>query len=63
MGAMEIRDDCRHYSSRSLPTGDTAQRCRLDVAQMMPFGCPEGCLFFEPRGISDAGWQQAPKDR
>ena len=60
---MEIRADCRHYSSRSLPTGDTAQRCRLDVAQMMPFGCPDDCLFFESRGISDAGWQQAPKDR
>jgi hypothetical protein len=63
MGGMEIRDDCRHYSSRSLPTGDTAQRCRLDVAQMMPFGCPDDCLFFESRGISDAGWQRPPKEQ
>jgi len=63
MAGMGIRDDCRHYSSRSLPTGDTAQRCRLDVAQMMPFGCPDDCLFFESRGISDAGWQRPSKER
>ena len=57
-----MRADCRHYSSRSLPTGDTVDRCRLDVAQVMPFACPEDCVFFEPRPISDAGWQRAPGD-
>ncbi len=63
MAGVVIRDDCRHYSSRSLPTGDTAQRCRLDAALTMPFACPEDCLFFEPRGISDAGWQRPPEAR
>ena len=60
---MSVRADCRHYSSRSLPTGDTVDRCRLDVAATMPFACPDDCLFFEPRPISDAGWQQRPTDR
>jgi hypothetical protein len=23
-----------------------------------PFACPEGCLFFEPRSITDAGWHR-----
>jgi hypothetical protein len=38
------------------------ERCRLDVAEAVPFACPDGCLFFEPRPVSDIGWQ-IPKDR
>lgn len=56
MQVMDVRDDCRHYSSRSLPTGEVVQRCRLEVAEEMPFRCPEGCLFFEPRRMG-SGWQ------
>jgi hypothetical protein len=51
------RTDCQHYSSRTLPRGDKVDRCRLGVAQEVPFDCPDGCLFFEARSISDAGWQ------
>jgi hypothetical protein len=59
-----VRADCRHYSSRSLPTGDTVERCRLDVAESMPFACPADCLFFEPRPLSDTGWHRgAPPPR
>ncbi|MGI9032986.1 MAG: hypothetical protein ACR2HY_04765 [Acidimicrobiales bacterium] len=58
------RTDCRHYTSRSLPTGDRIDKCRLDVAMSMPFACPDDCLFFEPRPISDTGWQrQRPEER
>src|SRR6185503_15585445 len=46
-GAMAVRKDCRHYSSRTLPTGEQVERCRLDVNQAVPFACPEGCVFFE----------------
>ncbi|MDH3754828.1 MAG: hypothetical protein OEU32_13220 [Acidimicrobiia bacterium] len=53
---MAVREDCRHYSSRSTPTGDKSQRCRIDANEPTPFACPEGCLFFEPRPISDSGW-------
>lgn len=54
---MAVRPECRHYSSRSLDNGETVQRCRLDVAQSAPFACPDDCLFFEPRSISDTGWR------
>lgn len=54
---MGVRPDCRHYSSRS--TGDDLmQRCRVNANEQAPFACPEGCLFFEPRSISEAGWQR-----
>jgi len=48
---MAVRKDCRHYSSRSVGPGDLVQRCRLGAADEMPFACPEGCLFFEPRAL------------
>ena len=54
---MIIRTDCRHYSTRSVPGGDAISRCRLGVNEEMPFACPEDCVFFEPRGLSSAGWQ------
>jgi len=54
---MAVREDCRHYSSRSTGTGDLVQRCRLGANDEAPFACPEGCLFFEPRLVSGAGWQ------
>jgi len=52
-----VKDDCRHYAMRSTPSGDKIQRCRLDANEDNPFACPEGCLFYERRGISAAGWQ------
>lgn len=55
---MGVREDCRHYSRRSMPTGDMVQRCRVDMATAAPFTCPQPCLFFEARSISDAGWQR-----
>lgn len=58
MGTMAVRRDCRHYSTRSTTGGDVLQRCRLDVNEEMPFACPEDCLFFEPRPITDAGWDR-----
>lgn len=36
------------------------QRCRLSANGEDPFSCPEGCLFFEERSMSGAGWAQAP---
>ena len=57
-GEMGIREDCRHYSSRTLQAGEIVQRCRIGCNEEMPFGCPDGCLFFEERHISDAGWNR-----
>ena len=55
-----VRPDCRHYSTRTLPSGEVVERCRVDANEKVPFACPEGCLFFEPRAVSDAGWHKAP---
>lgn len=55
---MGVREDCRHYSSRTLASEETVQRCRLEANDEAPFACPEGCVFFEPRNIADQGWRQ-----
>ena len=49
---MGVRPDCRHYSTRSVTATETVERCRLDMAETMPFGCPGDCLFFEPRKLN-----------
>lgn len=54
---MAVRTDCRHYIARSTRGGERVERCRVDANTEDPFACPEGCLFFESRKVSDAGWQ------
>ncbi|CAN5752212.1 hypothetical protein BH20ACT1_BH20ACT1_12600 [soil metagenome] len=56
-GDVAVREDCRHYSTRTTADG-VVQRCRVGASLDTPFACPEGCLFFEPRSITDAGWQR-----
>lgn len=58
---MTVRVDCRHYSARTLASGDKLERCRLEVNLDMPFACPEGCLFFEARPGTSAGWRIGPE--
>jgi hypothetical protein len=53
---MPMRDECRHYESRTYPNGETVRKCRLDLAPEAPWRCPEGCAAYELRRI-DAGWQ------
>lgn len=55
---MAVRKDCRHYSTRTVASGETVQRCRLGANTDAPFACPEDCLFFEPRSLSNAGWER-----
>ena len=55
---MAVREDCRHYSTRTMPSGDVVQRCRVAMAEVAPFACPDHCVFFESRSITDAGWQR-----
>jgi hypothetical protein len=37
---------------------DMIQRCRVAANVDMPFACPDDCLFFEARSITDAGWRR-----
>jgi hypothetical protein len=62
MGAMAVRDDCRHYVRRSTAGGDAIEQCKLGANLTDPlFACPQGCLFHEPRKITDAGWERNPR--
>ncbi len=56
---MAVRHDCRHYVMQTVKAGDKLERCKLNANESLPFACPEGCLFYEPRRVSQAGWQVA----
>jgi hypothetical protein len=45
---------------RTTPRGDRLERCKVDANEPLPFACPEGCVFYEPRKVSSAGWQVPP---
>lgn len=62
MGAMGVREDCRHYVGRTTSAGDVVRRCRVGANSDDPFACPADCLFFEARSLSGAGWAQAPSE-
>ena len=52
---MSMRVDCKHYESRTYPSGEVVRMCRLDLAPEAPWRCPENCPKYERRGF-DAGW-------
>src|ERR1700724_2617928 len=55
-GTVAVNEDCRHYVMRTTPKGDRLERCQVDANEPLPFACPEGCVFYEPRKVSSAGW-------
>ena len=59
---MAVRTDCRHYSTRTVTTDEVIQRCRIDAAEMTPFACPEGCVFYEARPIGLGPYGSMPRD-
>lgn len=63
---MAVRADCRHYVMQTVRSGERVEQCRLGAGTPVPFSCPEGCLFFEARSTSSAGWHvrtREPGDR
>jgi len=52
-----IQEQCKHLIVRTVSNGERTLKCKLDVNEHMPFACPEGCVFFEPKTTSSAGWQ------
>lgn len=60
---MATYEDCRHYVMQSTTAGDKLERCRLGANLDLPFSCPEGCVFHEPRKVSGAGWVVGDQDR
>src|SRR5947209_20153949 len=47
-GVMPMREDCRHFESRSYAGGETARFCVLDLAPEAPWRCPDNCPRYEP---------------
>lgn len=54
---MAVNDDCRHYVMQTTARAEKLERCRVDANENIPFACPDGCVFYEPRKVSSAGWQ------
>lgn len=53
---MAMRTDCKHYQSRTYPSGDTVRKCSLDLAPEAPWNCPADCTKFEVR-LADVNWR------
>lgn len=48
-----MREDCRHFQSRSYSTGEVARFCVLNLAPEAPWRCPADCNRYQ-RDIIDA---------
>jgi len=43
-----MREDCRHFESRTYKSGEVARYCTLDLAPEAPWRCPESCERYRP---------------
>jgi hypothetical protein len=53
--AVPMREECKHYQSRTYASGEVARLCVLDLAPEAPWRCPDDCQRYERR-MADAGW-------
>ncbi len=53
---MPMREECKHFQSRTYASGEVARFCVLDLAPEAPWRCPADCPKFARR-LADAGWQ------
>lgn len=56
---MPMREDCKHYATRTYANGEIVRMCRLDLAPEAPWKCPENCPSYARR-TWDAGWTLGP---
>jgi hypothetical protein len=50
-----MREECKHFQSRTYDSGEVARFCVLDLAPEAPWRCPDNCPSYEKR-LADAGW-------
>jgi len=50
-----MRQECKHFESRTYGNGETVRKCNLDLAPEAPWRCPEQCPKYERR-LADATW-------
>ncbi len=43
-----MRENCRHFQSRTYDTGEVARFCVLNLAPEAPWRCPEDCAKYQP---------------
>ena len=53
---MPMREDCKHYQSRTYASGEVARLCELDLAPEAPWRCPADCPSYVRR-LADVGWE------
>jgi hypothetical protein len=53
---MPMREECKHFQSRTYSSGEVARFCVLDLAPEAPWRCPDNCPKYQRR-LADAGWQ------
>jgi hypothetical protein len=59
---MPMREDCRHFGSRTYDDGEVARFCVLDLAPEAPWRCPEHCGSYEP-SVVDATFETGALSR
>ena len=52
---MPMREDCKHFQSRTYASGESARFCVLDLAPEAPWRCPDDCPRYTRR-LVDVGW-------
>lgn len=52
-----MREDCRHFESRTYDDGEVARFCVLDLAPEAPWRCPADCASYE-RTVIDSTFVQ-----
>ncbi|MGH9101670.1 MAG: hypothetical protein ACRDYD_01590 [Acidimicrobiales bacterium] len=52
---MPMREECKHFQSRTYASGEVARFCVLDLAPEAPWRCPTGCPSYERR-LADVSW-------
>jgi hypothetical protein len=52
---MAMREECKHFQSRTYATGEVVRFCELGLAPEAPWRCPPDCKSYERR-LADVGW-------
>lgn len=52
---MAMREDCKHFQSRTYANGEAARYCSLDLAPDSPWKCPTDCASYHRR-MADVAW-------
>lgn len=54
---MPMREECKHFQSRTYRSGEVVRFCSLDLAPEAPWRCPDDCEVYTPR-LADIGWKR-----